>query len=184
MILLITPAAKAQGCAQALQEATTETTQVAATLRQAASLLRAREYSAVVIDQSMLEVEPDEGEMVLQHIGLAIPVHVNFAISGTERIVRELRAALQRHKQEVLVARQEAEQALRNELKGTVTALLLCLRNGPAGAESAPSRRSQAPRGSRISPRDARQARHGRLTQHSQENRELTTENCSIPLLA
>jgi hypothetical protein len=126
MILLITPAAKAQGCAQALQEATTETTQVAATLRQAASLLRAREYSAVVIDQSMLEVEPDEGEMVLQHIGLAIPVHVNFAISGTERIVRDLRAALQRHKQEVLVARQEAEQALRNELKGTVTALLLC----------------------------------------------------------
>jgi hypothetical protein len=125
MILLITPAAMAQGCAQALQEATAETTQVAATLRQAVTLLRAREYSAVVVDQSVLEVEPDESELVLQHIGLAIPVHVNFAISGTKRIVRDLRGALKRHRQEVLVARQQAEQALRNELKGTVTALLL-----------------------------------------------------------
>lgn len=125
MILLITPAAKAQECAQALQEATTETTQIAATLRQAVTLLREREYSAVVIDQSVLEVGHDESEMVLQHIGLAIPVHLNFAINGTERIVRELRAALQRHKQAVLIARQEAEQSLRNELKGTVTALLL-----------------------------------------------------------
>jgi hypothetical protein len=79
----------------------------------------------VVIDQSLLEVEPDESELVLQHIGMAIPLHVNFAISGVERVARELRMALHRRKREVLVARQGAEQALRNELKGTVTALLL-----------------------------------------------------------
>jgi len=125
MILLITPSAKAQDCAKAIQEATAESAQVAATLRQAVTHLRAQEYSALVIDQSLLEAEPDESEMLLQHIGMAIPVHVSFAISGMERVLRELRAALQRRKQEVRLARQGAEQTLRNELKGTVTALLL-----------------------------------------------------------
>jgi hypothetical protein len=125
MILLITPSARAHECAQALQEATAEIAHVAPTLRQAAALLRAEEYSAVIIDQSLVEAEPDDSEMLLQHIGTAIPVYVNSAISGIERVVRELRAALHRRKREERIARQAAEQALRSELKGTVTALLL-----------------------------------------------------------
>jgi hypothetical protein len=142
MILLVTPSARAQDCAKAIQEVTAESAQVAATLRQAVTHLRAQEYSAVVIDHSLLEAEPDEGEMLLQHIGMAIPVHVSFAISGMERVLRELRAALQRGKQEVRLARQGAEQTLRNELKGTVTALLLSCEMAlqvpslPAAAES------------------------------------------------
>jgi hypothetical protein len=51
---------------------------------------------------------------------------VNFAISGTARIERELRSALQRRKREMLAAKEEAEQVLRHELNDTVTALLLC----------------------------------------------------------
>ena len=125
MILLITPSARAQDCALALHEATSETTNIASTLRQAATQLRAQDYSAVVIDQTLLDAEPDESEMALQHIGTAMPVYVNFAISGITRVVRELRVALHRRSRETLVARQEAERALRNELKGTVTALLL-----------------------------------------------------------
>jgi hypothetical protein len=125
MILLITPSARAKDCAQALHEATSETMQMASSLRDAAVQLRAQEYSAVVVDQSLLEAEPDESELVLQHIGTAIPVYVNFAISGAPRVVRDLRIALRRRQSEGLVARQAAEEGLRNELKGTVTAMLL-----------------------------------------------------------
>jgi hypothetical protein len=125
MILLITPSARAQDCAEAFLQATNETAHVATTLQQAVSQLRAHEYSAVVIDQSLLDAEPDASEMLLQHIGMAMPVYVNFAISGIERVVRELRAALCRRKREAIIARQGAEQALRSELRGTVTALLL-----------------------------------------------------------
>jgi hypothetical protein len=125
MILLITPSARAQECARALQDATSEAAHVAATLRQAATQLRAQDYLAVIVDQSLVEAEPEESDLVLQHIGTAILVYVNFAISGIERVVRELRAALHRRKREVVIARQAAEQALRNELKDTVTALLL-----------------------------------------------------------
>ena len=125
MILLITHSAKAEECAGALQAATNEPAQTAPSLRQAVSQLREHEFSAVVIDQSTLDAEPDEGEMLLQHIGTATPVYVNFAISGIERVVREVRVALCRRKREVVMARQSAEGALRSELKGTVTALLL-----------------------------------------------------------
>lgn len=125
MILLITPSVRVQECARALQEATSEAVQTVPNLCQAAAQLRAQEYLAVIADQSLVEAEPEESELVLQHIGLAIPIYVNFAISGIERVVRELRAALQRRKREVLVARQAAQEALRNELKDTVTALLL-----------------------------------------------------------
>jgi len=125
MLLVITPSAKARGCAQAIQKVTSEETHVVATLSQALAQLRAQEYVAVLIDQAFLETEPVESDMVLEHIGTAIPVHVNFAISGMDRVVRDLRAALHRHKREVLLVRQEVQQALRNELKDTVTAILL-----------------------------------------------------------
>jgi hypothetical protein len=125
MILIVTPFARVQACTTAIQEATGEEAQVASSLRQALSQLRTQEYSAVILDQILLETEPDESELVIEHVGMAIPIQVNFAISGSERVVRELRAALQRRRKEVQLARQGAQQALRNDLKGTVTALLL-----------------------------------------------------------
>jgi hypothetical protein len=125
MLLVITPSAKARGCVQEIQEVTSEETHIAATSSQALAQLRACEYVAVLIDQAFLETEPVESDMVLEHIGTAVPVHVNFAINGMDRVVRELRAALGRHKKEVLLVRREVQQALRNELKGPITALLL-----------------------------------------------------------
>jgi len=125
MILLITSSARANECAQAIQKATTDNVQVASTLQQAAAQLRSGEYTAVVIDQFLVEAEPDQSELVMQHLGTAVALHINFAISGVERLIRELRAALNRRKREALAARREAEQVLRSELKGTVTALLL-----------------------------------------------------------
>jgi hypothetical protein len=125
MILLITSLAKAQECANALQEVAAEPVQVAATLPEAVALLQAHEFSAVVLDQVLLDAQPDEVETVLKHMGTAVPVFSNFAICGTERVARELRSALRRRNRESLVARQQAERALRSELKDTITALLM-----------------------------------------------------------
>jgi hypothetical protein len=125
MILLITSLAKAQDCAKALQEVTAEPVQVAATLREAVEQLRANDFSAVVIDQLLQDAEPEDADTILKHMGTAVPVYSNFAISGIERVSRELGSALHRRKRELLIARQEAEQTLRSELKDTITALLL-----------------------------------------------------------
>lgn len=50
MLLVITPSAKALGCAQAIQQVTSEETHVVATSSQALAQLRARENVAVLID--------------------------------------------------------------------------------------------------------------------------------------
>ena len=125
MILLITSLAKAQDCAKALQEVTNELVQVAATLQQALTRLQAEEFSVVVLDQLLLDAEPDDVETIFKHMGTAVPVYSNFAISGIERVSRELRSAVHRRKRELLSARREAEQDLRNQLRSTITALLL-----------------------------------------------------------
>ena len=85
MLLVITPSAKALGSVQANQQITSEETHVAATSSQALARLRAQEYVAVLIDQAFMETEPVESDMVLEHIGTAVPVHVNFAINGMDR---------------------------------------------------------------------------------------------------
>ena len=125
MILLVTPSVRAQECAQAIEQVAGETVQIASTVQLASEKLRNQDYVAVILDQSLMEAEPDESELALQHVGSAVLLQMNFAISGVERVVRELRVALNRRKRETLAARREAEQALRSELKGTVTALLL-----------------------------------------------------------
>lgn len=125
MILLITALSDSQKCASALQEATDEATVIAATLADAVRQLQEQEFSAVVIDQLLLDSEPEEAEVVFKHLGHAVPVYLNFALVGMSRVTRELRSALNRRNREVLVARREAEQALRHELNEKVTALML-----------------------------------------------------------
>jgi DNA-binding NtrC family response regulator len=125
MILLVTPCQRAAECAEALKENTGEEVLLAETLHHAVTQLRAEAYRAVVFDQHLLEAEPDQVENAMQHLGTAVPVQINFAVSGVERVVREVRAALQRRIREQAGARQAATGLLRSELNGTVTALLL-----------------------------------------------------------
>jgi len=125
MILIVTPNLQADQCAAALRQATSEEVVLVDSLRKAAGLLRTQSYLAVVLDQFLVETEADEAEMVMHHLGSAIPIQVNLAISGAERLAREVRAAVQRRKREQLAARREALHTLHSELNGTVTALLL-----------------------------------------------------------
>ncbi len=125
MILLITPSARGQQCATTLKDATGNETQWAASLEQAVACLREQAYSAVVIDQFLLETEPDESDKVLEHLGTAFPVYLNFAVSGMDRLVREVRSALHRRKREESQARRSVQQQLHSEVCETLTALLL-----------------------------------------------------------
>ena len=125
MILLTTPSARAADCAAAIETGTDQKVQHAEALHETIGLLRSHEYSVVVVDQSMLEADPDQAEVVLQHTGNAVVLHVNCAILGVERMVREVRAALGRRENEVRAARLEAEQSLRSDLREPLTALLL-----------------------------------------------------------
>ncbi len=99
-----------------------------------------------MLDQYLLETEPEETEMVMRHLGSAIPVQMNLAISGVERLAREVRAAVHRRQREQVAARSAAVSTLRSELNDTVTALLLSceLTLGVPGLPSAAAENMQS----------------------------------------
>lgn len=125
MILLITPSAAGPQCAEAFHAATGQESHWAKSLQEAATRLREQTYSAAVIDQFLLETEPDESDQMLEHLGTAFPVYVNFAITGMERLVRELRVALHRRRREESAARRAVAEQMNSEMRDTLTAMLL-----------------------------------------------------------
>jgi hypothetical protein len=125
MILLVTPSERCREFSAALQESTGEKVTVAESLALATTFLRAECYLVVVLDQYLLETKPHEIENTFEHMGTAIPVQVNLAISGMERLLREVRSALLRGQREEVRAHRAALETIGSELNGNVTALLL-----------------------------------------------------------
>ena len=125
MILLVTPSAKGTQCAATLYGDTGQQTDWAPTLQEAATRLREQTYATVVIDQFLLETEPEESERMLEHLGTAFPVYINFAVTGMERLIREVRSALHRRQREETSARRAVEEQMRSEMRETLTVMLL-----------------------------------------------------------
>lgn len=125
MILLITPSANGAQCAESLYSETGQPTHWAQSLQEAATRLREQNYSAAVIDQFLLETEPDESDQMIEHLGTAFPVYINFAVTGLDRLLREVRAALHRRKREEATALRAVAQRLNSEMRETLTAMLL-----------------------------------------------------------
>jgi hypothetical protein len=86
---------------------------------------REQTYSAAVIDQFLLENEPAESDQLIEHLGTAFPVYLNFAVSGMERLLREVRSALHRRKREETQALRSVEQQFRSEMCESLTSMLL-----------------------------------------------------------
>jgi len=125
MILLVTPSARGIECAAAIKDATGHPTDWAETLQQAVACLRKQTYLTIIIDQFLLENEPTESDQLLEHAGTALPIYLNFAVSGMERLIREVRSGLRRRIREESQARLSAAQQLRSEMSESLTAVLL-----------------------------------------------------------
>ena len=124
-ILMVTGIEGARNCATVVSTQLSMEVEVAEGRKQALSALRRKEYSVVVVDEPLAECDPAAAETIWESAGLAIPLQVNFALSGAARLIREIRAALHRREREQALARQAAAVAIETELKSTVAGLLL-----------------------------------------------------------
>jgi hypothetical protein len=124
-ILIVTGIEGARDCAAAVGAQLAMEVEVAEGRRAALAALRRREFLVLVIDESLAECDPAAAEKICENAGLAIPMQINFAISGAARLIREIRAALNRREREQTVARRAATAAIETELKTTVAGLLL-----------------------------------------------------------
>ena len=124
-ILMISTMEGAENCARAIESQSSAKVEVAPSRRAALHALRRDEFDVVVVDESLAESDPAWAEQVWELAGLAMPLEVNLAISGAPRLSREIRAALARRDGEQAVARRAAAREIENELKSSVTGLLL-----------------------------------------------------------
>jgi hypothetical protein len=140
-ILMVTGIEGARNCAAAVGTELGIDVEVTEGRKAALMALRQREFLAVVLDETIADCDPAAAEAIWAHAGLAIPLQVNFALSGTARLVREIRAALHRRERERALASKAAAVAIEMELNSTVAGLLLhsqlALKGGPVPASVA-----------------------------------------------
>jgi CheY-like chemotaxis protein len=125
MIMLITSSPAGRKCSEVLEQGTGKKVQVVTDLAAAANCLRAYEFSVIVLDQALVDADATEVTSLLHHSGAAIPVYVNLAISGAERLLLEVKAAFRRRAAERTAAMKAASCELRDDLRGAVTGILL-----------------------------------------------------------
>lgn len=101
------------------------TVEIASSRATALRLLGRRSYAIVVLDQNLAESDPDGADLIWKSAGVAIPLQMNFALTGSARMEREVRAALARRQREQLLASTAAITAVDAELKNAVTGFLL-----------------------------------------------------------
>ena len=123
--LLVTGMDGAENCAAALKGLVGINFEVACGRRTAMTSLKRHEYAVLVVDESLADSDPAGIELLWGQAGLAIPLQVNFALAGTQRVAREIRMALGRRERERALAREAATAAIEIELKSTVAGLLL-----------------------------------------------------------
>src|SRR5580700_1593759 len=124
-ILLVTGVEGARNCADVIAKQLDMAVEVAEGRKAALGLLRQREFAAVVVDETVAGCDPAAAEAIWERAGLAIPLQINFAVSGAARLIRDIRADLHRREREQLLARRAAAAAIDAELKSTVAGLLL-----------------------------------------------------------
>ena len=124
-ILIVTGVEGARNCAAVVAVQLGMEVEMADGRKAALGALRRREFAAVVMDETMAECDPASAEAIWEHASLAIPLQINFALSGAARLVREIRAALHRREREQTLARRAAAAAIETEVKSTVAGLLL-----------------------------------------------------------
>ena len=124
-ILIVSGVEGVRNCADVLSKQLGMQVEFASGRRGAVDALRRREYAVVVLDETLAECDREAAEAIWERSGLAIPLQINFALAGAARIIREIRAALQRRQREQAAALRAAREDIGVELKNTVSGLLL-----------------------------------------------------------
>ena len=134
-ILIIADGPPALAVAEALRRELDLTIEIAPNRRAGLAALRRGEYSLLLFEEGLAAADPEAAEAIYEK-ALATPVlELNFAISNAQRVLRQVRAALTRRAHDQAQAREAAAVYLQNELKSSLTGLLLesqlCLRDAP-----------------------------------------------------
>lgn len=124
-ILLIAPEPAAQAVAQLLRSRLDATVEIVAHGRTGLSVLRREDFSLVLLEENLASAEPDATEALFAGAGTAPVLELNFGLCSADRVLRQVRSALQRRAQDERKAHRAAVATLHHELNASVAGLLL-----------------------------------------------------------
>ena len=124
-ILIIAPTLAAEPIADALRTELDAAIEIAPQRRAGLAALRRSEFSLVLLEESLAELDPRGTDLLYQNAGSAPVLELNFVISKAPRIVRQVRSALAHRAQDGVKARAAAIVALQSELNASLSGLLL-----------------------------------------------------------
>jgi hypothetical protein len=124
-ILIIAPTLAAEPIAEALRTELDAAVEISPHRRAGLAALRRSEFSLVLLEESLAELDPRGADLLYQNAGIAPVLELNFAISKASRIVRAVRSALAHRTQDGVKARAAAIVTLQNELNASLSGLLL-----------------------------------------------------------
>jgi hypothetical protein len=123
--LIITASEGVETTASSLAAQLQLTIEIASSRATALRLLGRKGYAIIVLDQNLAESDPEGADLIWKSAGVAIPLQMNFAFTGSARLEREVRAALARRQREQQLASTAAITAVDTELKNAITGFLL-----------------------------------------------------------
>ena len=124
-VLIVSTMPGVEHCAAAIAESAQVEVAVAAGREAGLQALRAGAFDVVVLEESLTEGDPGWAEEAWTAAGVAMQVQISFAQAGCARLGRVVKTALMRREGDQAVARRVAVTELENDLRSSVTGLLL-----------------------------------------------------------
>ncbi|HLH08662.1 MAG TPA: hypothetical protein VKW78_15595 [Terriglobales bacterium] len=125
MILIVTPSTSGPQCAELIGKALNQPAKLVTSLRQAIASIRNEEYRVVVMDEDLFETSPTTAAGITELSEGAVMVFLNFGIASSDRVVREVKAAICRRERDEATARHSAALQLQGELGNDLTGILV-----------------------------------------------------------
>jgi hypothetical protein len=124
-ILIIAREESAQMAADLLRQELAIPVEITPNRRAGLAALRRAEYSLILLDEALASADEETTESLYEK-ALATPVlELSFALSNSQRILRQVRSAFARRVKDQTLAQTAAKLSLQNELKSSLTGLLL-----------------------------------------------------------
>jgi hypothetical protein len=124
-VLLVATLQGVENCAKVLEQQLNVKVEVAKNRAEGLQALQRSEFGVVVVEEGLLESDSAWADRIWEAAGFAIPLQINFAISGCARLGREVKAARMRRTGEQAIARRAVALEIEGELKSSLTGLLL-----------------------------------------------------------
>lgn len=124
-VLIITAITGAENLARALSREANAVVEIARSRRAALARLRRGAVTAVLLDSSLPDGEMTTADMLWQNAEGAVPIEINLCTLGAAGVVRLLRNLLENREQAEVLGRRVAANAMAQDLKSTITSLLL-----------------------------------------------------------